>query len=113
MSESSAVALEDLLAEERRLILSAQYDSLAEVTQKKASALSALPQWKLPPARLSKVLARVQDNQLLLEAAINGVNAARARIDQLRKSAGSLSTYSSQGQMSEIGKPLNSIEKKA
>lgn len=108
-----ATALERLLREERELILSGRFDALGALAERKAAALARLPE--TPPAgpRLSALVQQLDRNQALLDAAIRGVAAARARIQTVIGAAGSLSTYDSRGLKSDIGQPRGDLRKKA
>lgn len=113
MTERKAVALERLLEDERKLILAGQFDGLADVTDRKAAALTELADWKLPAARLSGIAARVSRNQALLDAAIRGIKDARIRIETVIGAAGTLATYDSQGKKADIGQSRTELRKKA
>lgn len=99
------------LEAERHALLTGQFGLLEAMAAEKADLFAALPEDD--PELLRDVAARVQRNQRLLAAALDGVQTARVRIAQLRDVRDSLRTYDSQGQKSDLHRARPSIERKA
>ena len=113
MSDRKAAAFERLLQDEREMILTGRFDAIADISARKAEALGELPDWDLPAARLGALARQVTRNQGLLDAAIRGMKAAQLRVESVLGSAGTLSTYNSYGQVSDLGQTRQTLQKKA
>jgi flagellar biosynthesis/type III secretory pathway chaperone len=96
MPADPLAALLRLLDDEREGLLRGRLAEVAAVADRKArliAALNAAPD----PAGLVRVKAAAERNQRLLEAAAAGVKDVRARLAEVRQSAGTLATYTPEG----------------
>jgi len=90
-------ALEDILDRERGMILSGRVADLARLADDKSRILHDLGDLR-DPGRLDHVARLARRNQALLAAAAQGIRDVRDRLSDIRTTAGTLATYSSDGQ---------------
>ncbi|TDL81530.1 hypothetical protein E2L08_05270 [Palleronia sediminis] len=86
-----------LLTEERRLLLAGDLGGLATLLPQKEALAEALRGMKMTVADLEALRRDTARNRALLDAARNGLEAARARIDDIRE-ASQPRTYSRRGE---------------
>ena len=110
-----AAALAGLLDDERAALLAGELARLPEFIAAKERLLSRLEGAANPPPAVSldALRAKAQDNQLLLDAALRGVQAARARLDVARGGGPALSTYDAKGRAETHGGARPSFERRA
>jgi hypothetical protein len=105
-------AFEDLLDRERRMILSGRVADLARLADDKARILRDLGGLR-DPARLDRLAGLGRRNQALLAAAAQGIRDVRHRLSDIRATAGTLATYSSDGQRQTTATAKTSFERRA
>jgi hypothetical protein len=109
-----AAALSQLLSEERACLLSGDLAALPRLIAAKERLLSRVEAAPAPP---TAVLARLRDaaerNQGLLDAALRGVQAARARLETVRNGGPALNTYDASGRGATLGDRGPSVERRA
>ena len=90
--------LSDVLTEERRALLSGDFDKLEPFAAAKEAFLTTLE--RQPDARIHALLLQ---NARLIEAARSGVRQAREQIAEIRNFGRSLGTYNAEGQREKTG----------
>lgn len=116
MSRSDPVAaLERLLEQERAALLSGDLAQLPKFIAGKERLLLLLEQAAARPdaAALDRLRARAMANQLLLDAALRGVRAARARLETARSGGPALSTYDARGKAESHAPARPGVERRA
>lgn len=95
-------SLHDILDEERSLLLSGGFDRLADVVEKKETAMKGLARTGAleGDATLPGLQAKLRENARLLEAAMLGFEHATTRLNDIRGAIGQLKTYNGQGKVS-------------
>ena len=118
--DSSAIqdfmdALDDLLEEERRIILAGELEAIPALLEQKEMLFDRLKSTRLEnSADLEVLQGKVSRNQALLEGALRGIRAVADRMSTLRRMRDSLETYDRQGQRKSFAAvPGNKIEKRA
>ncbi|MGI1662043.1 flagellar biosynthesis protein FlgN [Palleronia sp. KMU-117] len=106
-------ALEDLLERERRLILSGRLADLGRHAEAKARIVDALSREVRDPRHLDRLRAAASRNQGLLDAAAEGIREVRDRLTDMRRSVGSLATYSSDGERHVVSTTPGQLERRA
>ena len=94
---AAADALDDLLDQERRMILSGQIDGLVRVSGDKDRLLARLPGAGDGTEVLDRLRAKADRNQKLLAAAARGLKSASRRGEALNTSTNNLRTYGRNG----------------
>lgn len=105
--------MDKLLAAEKLALMTADYDALASLGQLKADTLAALTRHKSSKKALARIKQRMDENQVLLAAAIGGVAAARNRIDALHNVQKGLKVYDHSGKLEIVSAKRCAVEKKA
>ncbi|MDH3264318.1 MAG: flagellar biosynthesis protein FlgN [Paracoccaceae bacterium] len=116
MSRSEpVVALARLLEQERAALLSGDLAQLPALVAGKERLLLALEEATARPDAdaLDRLKARATANQALLDAALRGVRAARARLETARAGGPALSTYDARGKAESHAPERPSIERRA
>jgi flagellar biosynthesis/type III secretory pathway chaperone len=109
-----ATALAQLLAEERACLLSGDLAALPRLILAKERLLELVQGASAPPAEvLDRLKAAAERNQALLDAALRGVQAARARLETVRNGGPALNTYDAAGRSSTVGGRGPSVERRA
>jgi flagellar biosynthesis/type III secretory pathway chaperone len=108
-------ALNDLLEDERDALLKGDLDRITSMLEPKETLIATLAE--LPdqePDSIQMLNAKVRRNQLLLDGALEGIRAVTKRIAALHHTAGTLSTYGSDGSRKLIDSEGDgSVEKRA
>ncbi|SMY08243.1 hypothetical protein [Flavimaricola marinus] len=112
MAEQKPTALLKLLDDERAALLRGDYADLDELAPSKQKLLARLGEQALSERNMQRVAHAVRRNQALLAAAIDGMRAARGRMDGLRQQRSSFSTYDKSGQRQQVDAGRTVIERK-
>jgi flagellar biosynthesis/type III secretory pathway chaperone len=112
-SDTSAQRLLALLAAERKALLAGELAALPDFVVAKERLTAALSSAPPEAGELVRLRVAAASNQALLEAALRGVKAARARIDAARSGGAALSTYDARGKSSTWGTGGSSFERRA
>lgn len=107
-----ADAFEDLLDRERRMILSGRVADLPRLADDKARILRDLGALR-DAGRLERLAGLGRRNQALLDAAAQGIRDVRDRLSEIRATAGTLATYSSDGQRQTTATVTRTFERRA
>ncbi|MEO1637948.1 MAG: flagellar protein FlgN [Pseudomonadota bacterium] len=113
MTAKALYELEMVLSDEKGAILAANYEALPGIAQVKADLLAQIDGSRLPPAKLRGVKARIDANQALLQAAMNGVQAAQGRLAALKEVRDGLGVYDQSGTRDVVRTVRSTLEKKA
>ncbi|MCK0095788.1 flagellar protein FlgN [Yoonia sp. F2084L] len=113
MADENTKTLDDILTQEKAALLAGNYDALPPLEKRKEQALKALTKVTTSKAALAHIHFRISENQALLAAAIDGVNAARKRIAALKDVQMGLTVYNDAGKMAVVPTGGTAIEKKA
>ena len=105
-------AFEDLLDQERDLLLTGSLDGLARIVENKAQLAGRLSQIEGADG-LEGLKAKAERNARLLEAAGAGVRSVIRRISAVREGPEPLSTYSASGERTKLGGDDRSMERRA
>jgi flagellar biosynthesis/type III secretory pathway chaperone len=108
-----ASALERLLDEERALLLSGRLAEVAALADRKAQLLSDLSRSARGAPEYRNLRTAAQRNIDLLAAAATGLRDARARLAELRRSSGTLATYSPEGARLTVSTGRRAVERRA
>lgn len=108
-------ALDDLLEEERRIVMAGELDEIPGLLERKEALFDRLNNTRFEAgADLELLQSKMSRNQALLEGALRGIRAVADRMSTLRRMRNSLETYDRQGQkQSFTTMPGNKIEKRA
>ena len=107
--------LDDILDEERRILLSGNLDMMKELVDRKEKVMDQLADAEASdPQMLSSLNDKLKRNQALLDQALEGIRSVAKRLSALRRVRRSLDTYDARGEKKEIdmGKPVT-VEKRA
>lgn len=110
--DSMLDAFEDLLDQERDLLLTGSLDGLARIVENKAQLAGRLSQIEHPDG-LEVLKAKAERNARLLEAAGAGIRSVTRRLSALREGPEPLSTYSASGERTKLGGDERSVERRA
>lgn len=101
---TAADALDDLLDNERQMILEGQIEGLADTTRLKERLVTRLADDPTTP-RLLRLRAKAERNQALLAAAARGLKAARSHLINMAGPAAPMRTYTANGAALDLGAP--------
>lgn len=108
-------AFQELLEEERRILLRGDLEALAALLPKKESLVETLLEtsgWDRD--MIGPVEEKLKRNQLLLDGALDGIRAVAARLAALRQVRSALDTYDARGRRQSVKTPVkNHLEKRA
>lgn len=107
--------LDQILEEERRILLSGNLDQMAALVERKERVIDDLADAEATDAEaLGSLNAKLKRNQALLDQALEGIRAVAKRLSALRRVRRSLDTYDARGekQAIDMGKPVT-VEKRA
>ncbi len=103
MKPKTIEALNDLLDEERELLLEGDLDQLAGLLKSKEALIEEVNGSSQTDASAVQSLDRkVKRNQLLLDGALEGIRAVADRLAHLKRARGTLDTYGPDGKRHEI-----------
>ncbi len=108
-------SLDTLLRAEAQAIRQGDFGAFAALTERKSDLvgrLMGLPRRDAAPA-LGRLKARAEANQTLLSAALQGVKAARARVEAIRRVGTRLDTYDSAGRAQSVTFGGGAVERRA
>jgi flagellar biosynthesis/type III secretory pathway chaperone len=105
--------LHRILVDERRAFMSGDYAALAGIADEKERLLIDLEHSRPSRKGLQHLRQTMEQNQRLAEAALNGAQAARARIGALLQVQAGLTTYDPDGKVALRGTDATTIERKA
>ena len=108
-------ALLKLLLEERQMLLSGRFSDLANLDLRRKKLMESVTDTEfLHESDLAKIRQAAERNRFLLKASLAGVTAANALLDEGRKQAKSMGTYTVSGKKLEtaVVKELNSHTEK-
>ena len=113
MQRDPVASLHELLSQERRALLAGDYATLQPLASEKERLIHLLE--ADPPSRalLESLRNRMSANQAITEAAICGVQAAKARIAALRQVNAGLTTYDRDGSIATRKSANATVERKA
>lgn len=104
--------LRDVLKDERRALLAADYASLGQLSERKLRLLTLLARERRAEADLARLGEELGRNHALVSAALDGVREAVTRRDAIHSARDGLSTYAPDGaKATNPGRP--SFERKA
>ncbi len=102
-----------LLADERRALLAGDLAQLPIFIAGKEKLLALLGTGPADAEELARLRAAAGTNQALIDAALRGVRAARARIEVARGGGPALSTYDASGKAATHGAQASNLERRA
>jgi flagellar biosynthesis/type III secretory pathway chaperone len=113
--EDTINALDDLLDQERAAMLEGDLEKIARTLDLKQSLIERLNRLDMADrATLEALNAKVERNQSLLNAALEGIRAVARRLATMRRIRSSLDTYDANGRKKVITmSPDRSVEKRA
>lgn len=113
--DSRITQLDQLLEDERRVLLAGELSKLAHLLPKKESLIDALGSEQTPDRDALEALnQKVERNQLLLDSALDGIRSVARRLATLRRVRTSLETYDADGRKKSIGMSKDGrVEKRA
>ncbi len=110
-------ALEDLLEQEHRFLMTGNLDGACRLVSRKLRLLDhpalQAPAHDTDPEPVRRIRHRAERNQALLSAAIDGVRAAMKQIEALRKGPAPLNTYGRDGRRLTLTSGGRGLERKA
>ena len=107
--------LDALLRAEAQAIRQGDFAAFAAMAERKSDLVGRLMELSRRDAApsLARLKARAEANQALLSAALQGVKAARARVDAIRRVGTRLDTYDSAGRAQSVTFGGGAVEKRA
>jgi flagellar biosynthesis/type III secretory pathway chaperone len=108
-----AAQLLRLLDTERAALLAGDLGALPRFVADKEALIATLEGAAPYPATLDRLRHAAASNQILLDAALRGMRAARERIEIARGGGPSLNTYDASGKAETRGTPRPSFERRA
>ena len=102
-----------LLEQEKLALLSGDFAVLDRIAPEKAALFSSLESLHPDAVLLLRITAKLDENQMLLAAAIKGVASARDRLDALSHVQKTLSVYDHSGRVEFVPNRRPALEKKA
>jgi len=108
-------ALDILLDDERKAVLSGNLDSMAELLERKEDLIDTLAEIDASQATpIYELQTKLARNQMLLNGALQGIRRASARLAAVRKVRRTLETYGEDGQKKTIDAHVSrQLEKRA
>jgi len=103
--------LRKLLDEERRAILTGDYDALADIALRKRRLLGDHADTSTASV-MASIVEKLGRNQELLAHAIDGMRSATGRISAIRQQRDGFQSYGRDGQRSQVGGQTAVIERK-
>lgn len=117
MQAKAVLELEMVLADEKTALLEGDYAALPGLAAVKAELIAELTDGltggPVSPDLLRQIKRRIDANQTLLQAAIDGVKAAKDRLSALAEVRDSLRVYDQSGAEAVAQMPRSTLEKKA
>ncbi len=110
MNNSDADELLAALADERSCLMEGRLTDLAAVVERKSHLLEHMSTTGLSRADISRVATECQRNQWLILSALEGVRAAKARIQALLRVDGTFNCYTSEGRQVRFGQDHGGFE---
>ncbi|MBD3785498.1 MAG: hypothetical protein IE922_00825 [Sphingomonadales bacterium] len=110
-TEEAVDRLVDLLRLEREAIRQGEFDSLTDLAERKAAAMSALA--GTPMKKLMTAQQMALENQRYLNAALKGVKAAQTRLQIILKAAQGFNSYDHTGRARAISQDSGTVERRA
>ncbi|KPN64851.1 hypothetical protein SAMN04488527_12116 [Aliiroseovarius crassostreae] len=110
---SPAQALNNLLDQERNLLLSGQLVELAKLGPEKERLFRLLPSMALSRTVIEQMRQKAEHNQALLLSANKGLRTVSRRLELLRNQKSQLRTYDAGGQSQDLARPSNKFEHRA
>ena len=101
------------LDQEKQALLGADYAALTSLISQKEQLLSQISNMKTRRADMVAIKAKIDHNQSLLTAAIDGVGAAQNRLSALLDVQQTLCVYDPSGKIEIVPNKAGVIEKKA
>lgn len=113
--QATIEALDELLDEERRALLTGELDKIARLHERKTQLIDDLNTLDLKDQdRLRSLSEKVGRNQDLLNSALDGIRAVARRLAAVRRVKENLDTYDANGQKKSIKSVSEqSLEKRA
>lgn len=105
--------LEAILRKERRALRTGDLGSLPKLANEKDSLISLVASGASDMARLVRLKTMADANKVLIVAALDGVRAARVRMDSIRRAAAGFDSYDSVGACRHVSLPSAGIERRA
>lgn len=108
-------SLDTLLRAEALAIRQGDFTAFAAMAERKSDLVDRLLELSRRDAgpALARLKSRAEANQALLSAALQGVKAARARVDAIRRVGTRLDTYDSAGRAQSVSFGGGVVEKRA
>ncbi len=104
--------LENVLAEEQRMLLTGEYTGLQALLERKSKLAETLAAGKpeLTQDEYQRLAANARHNETLLNSAQRGIQAALSQLKEI-KSGEHQSTYTSTGERTPLSRPASIIQK--
>ena len=110
---AAADALEDLLDQERGLLLSGRIDGLLRMAGEKERMLARLAGIDAPADTLERLRVKAERNQQLLTAAARGIKSAARRLEAMCAPETGLRTYGRTGAAADLSRTPGGVNKHA
>ncbi|UWR22380.1 hypothetical protein [Sulfitobacter sp. S190] len=113
--EFDAIAMQDILRRERKLLLSGDLAKLSDLLPEKERLVAHFHDAKEGDAEvLDEIRVQSRDNERLLNAALAGLRSVTQRVKELQTVRSSLETYDQLGKRKSIKSPQQGqVEKRA
>jgi len=112
-AELNLEELHQLLAQENAAIICGSYSEIDVCAERKQQLFFKLQSKKITQADLQQVAIAILRNQVLLAAAIQGIEAARKRIASLEEVRTGLSVYNQSGKIARVAVSKPDVIKRA
>lgn len=101
-------SLEAILDQERKNLLKGGMEHFEAFTLEKTRLMDLMLKGRAPDAKsLERIRQKANRNQKLLAAAVRAVRSVNGRLSAVQNQGNSLNTYTSAGQMRQIGQTSN------
>ena len=105
-------AFEDMLDQERALLMSGSVEGLERLAEQKSALVRRLSA-VTGADELQRLKWKAEQNSRLFEAAAAGIRSVSQRISALRVGPKPLTTYSADGQRTDLGASRGTLERRA
>ncbi|MFT5066804.1 MAG: hypothetical protein ACJAXK_001665 [Yoonia sp.] len=111
MTKLVVTRLLTLLKMERAALLCADFQTIDKLAEEKTNLLVALSGSPPPSKSLLNIQSKLEQNQILLASAINGVHAAQTRIAALKEVRAGMRVYGQTGKIEQVQNRATGLSK--
>lgn len=113
MHDTELDRLIQILREERTAIFACDHEQLAQLLAEKSKIEAQIDFTQSRPDALQTLRKEAERNAHLFKASLEGISAARARINELENVSAGLNVYTEGGQKSQVANQGRTLRKRA